>query len=66
MVVVGVLIYGSCWALYASGDSVLLAPLLDSGGARGSWVAPRCGLQRFMGIETAQTALDDGSDETEQ
>ncbi len=65
MVVVGVLIYAFLWALYASGDSVLLAPLLIPA-VLAVMVALGVGLQRFMGIEPRKQHFDDGSDETEQ
>jgi len=65
MVVVGVLIYAFLWALYASGDSVLLAPLLIPS-VLAVMVALGVGLQRFMGIEPRKQHFDDGSDETEQ
>ena len=65
MVVVGVLIYAFLWALYASGDSVLLAPLLIPA-VLAVMVAVGVGLQRFMGIEPRKQHFDDGSDETEQ
>jgi len=65
MVVVGVLIYAFLWALYASGDSVLLAPPLIPA-VLAVMVALGVGLQRFMGIEPRKQHFDDGSDETEQ
>jgi len=64
MVVVGVLIYAFLWALYASGDSVLLAPLLIPA-VLAVMVALGVGLQRFMASNRA-TALRRRSDETEQ
>jgi hypothetical protein len=65
MLVVGVLVYAFLWALYASGDSVLLAPLLVPA-IIAVMVALGVALQRFMGLEPRKQHFDDGSDETEQ
>ena len=65
MLVVGVLIYAFLWALYAYGDSVLLAPLLIPA-IIGIMVALGVALQRFMGIEPRKQHFDDRSDESEQ
>jgi len=65
MLVVGVLIYGFLWALYANGDSVLLAPLLIPA-IIAVMVALGVALQRFMGLEPRKQHFDDRADETEQ
>ena len=65
MLVVGVLFYAFLWALYANGDSVLLAPLLIPA-IIAIMVALGVALQRFMGIEPRKQHFDDGSDESEQ
>jgi hypothetical protein len=65
MLVVGVLVYAFLWALYASGDSVLLAPLLVPA-IIAVMVALGVALQRFIGLEPRKQHFDDGSDETEQ
>jgi len=65
MLVVGVLIYAFLWALYAYGDSVLLAPLLIPM-IIGVMVALGVALQRFMGLEPRKQHFDDGTDETKQ
>ena len=56
MIVVGVLFYVFLWALYANGDSVLLAPLLIPA-ILAIMVALGVALQRFIGHRTAQAAL---------
>jgi len=65
MLVVGVLIYAFLWALYAYGDSVLLAPLLIPA-IIAVMVALGVALQRFMGIEARKQHFDDGTDETKR
>lgn len=65
MLVVGVLIYAFLWALYASGDSQLLAPLLIPA-ILAVMVALGVALQRFIGVEPRKQHFDDGSDESEQ
>jgi hypothetical protein len=65
MIVVGVMVYVLLWALYANGDSVLLAPLLIPA-ILAVMVALGVALQRFIGIEPRQQHFDDTSDETEQ
>ena len=65
MIVVGVMIYVFLWALYANGDSVLLAPLLIPA-IIVVMVALGVGLQRFIGIEPRKQHFDDGPDETDQ
>jgi len=65
MLVVGVLIYAFLWALYAYGDSVLLAPLLIPA-IIAVMVALGVALQRFMGIEARKQHFDDGADETKR
>jgi hypothetical protein len=64
MIVVGVMIYVFLWALYANGDSVLLAPLLIPA-ILAVMVALGVALQRFIGIEPRRQHFDD-SDETDQ
>jgi hypothetical protein len=65
MLVVGGMIYVLLWALYANGDSQLLAPLLIPA-ILAVMVALGVGLQRFIGIEPRKQHFDDRSDETEQ
>ena len=65
MLVVGVLIYAFLWALYAYGDSVLLAPLLIPA-IIAVMVALGVALQRFIGIEPRRQHFDDAKDETEK
>jgi hypothetical protein len=65
MLVVGAMIYVFLWALYANGDSQLLAPLLIPA-ILGVMVALGVALQRFIGIEPRKQHFDDGSDETDQ
>ena len=65
MLVVGVLFYAFLWALYAYGDSVLLAPLLIPG-IIAVMAALGVALQRFMGIEPRKQHFDERSDESEQ
>jgi hypothetical protein len=65
MVVVGAVLYVFLWALYAKGDSVLLAPLLIPA-IIAVMVALGVALQRFIGIEPRKQHFDDGSDESEQ
>jgi len=64
MLVVAVLIYALMWALYAYGDSVLLAPLLIPA-IIAVMVALGVALQRFIGIEPRRQHFDD-RDESEQ
>jgi hypothetical protein len=63
MLVIAVLFYAFLWALYAYGDSVLLAPLLIPA-IIAIMVAFGVALQRFMGIEPRKQHFDDGTDET--
>lgn len=65
MVVVGVMVYVFLWALYANGDSQLLAPLLIPA-VLGLMVALGVALQRFIGIEPRTQHFDDPTDETDQ
>jgi hypothetical protein len=65
MIVVGVMFYVFLWALYANGDSVLLAPLLIPA-ILAVMVALGVALQRFIGIEPRQQHFDDSTDESEQ
>jgi hypothetical protein len=65
MIVVGVMIYVFLWALYANGDSVLLAPLLIPA-ILAVMIALGVALQRFIGIEPRKQHFDDSSDEPEQ
>ena len=65
MAVLGVLIYAFLWALYAYGDSQLLAPLLIPA-ILALMVALGVALQRFIGIEPRKQHFDDSTDETEQ
>jgi hypothetical protein len=65
MLVVGVMVYVFLWALYANGDSQLLAPLLIPA-VLGLMVALGVALQRFIGIEPRTQHFDDSSDETEK
>ena len=65
MLVLGVLVYAFLWALYAYGDSVLLAPLLIPA-IIAVMVALGVGLQRFIGIEPRRQHFEDATDETEQ
>jgi hypothetical protein len=65
MLVVAVVFYAFLWALYANGDSVLLAPLLIPA-VLALMVALGVGLQRFIGIEPRKQHFDDGADEDEQ
>jgi hypothetical protein len=63
MILVGVMIYVFLWALYANGDSVLLAPLLIPA-ILAVMVALGVALQRFIGIEPRKQHFDDSTDET--
>ncbi len=65
MLVVAVLFYAFLWALYAGGDSVLLAPLLIPA-ILAVMVGLGVALQRFIGIEPRHPHFDDGPDETVQ
>ena len=65
MLVVGVLVYAFLWALYAFGDSVLLAPLLIPA-IIAVMVALGVALQRFIGIEPRRQHFDDAKDEIEK
>jgi hypothetical protein len=62
MIVVGVLVYAFLWALYAYGDSVLLAPLLIPA-VIAVMVALGVALNRYIGVEPHQQHFDDGVDE---
>jgi hypothetical protein len=64
MIVLGVLLYAFLWALYAYGDSVLLAPLLIPA-IIAVMVALGVALNRFIGIEPRQQHFDDASDEND-
>ena len=64
MIVVGVLIYAFLWALYAYGDSVLLAPLLIPA-IIAVMVALGVALNKFIGIEPRHPHFHDGADESE-
>ena len=63
MLVLGVLVYSFLWALYAFGDTVLLAPLLIPA-ILAIMVALGVALQRFIGIEPRKQHFDDSTDET--
>jgi hypothetical protein len=65
MLVLGVLIYAFLWALYAYGDSVLLAPLLIPA-IIAVMVALGVALNRFIGLEPRKQHFDDGVDEGKQ
>jgi hypothetical protein len=65
MLVVGVLFYAFLWALYAYGDSVLLAPLLIPA-VIAVMVALGVALNRFIGVEPRRQHFDDGVDEGDQ
>ena len=65
MIVVGVLVYAFLWALYAYGDSVLLAPLLIPA-VLAVMVALGVALNRFIGVEPRKQHFDDGVDEGPQ
>jgi hypothetical protein len=65
MLVVGVLVYAFLWALYAFGDSVLLAPLLIPA-IIAVMVALGVALQRFIGLEPRRQHFDDAKDEIEK
>jgi len=65
MLVLGVLVYAFLWALYAFGDSVLLAPLLIPA-ILAVMVALGVALQRFIGVEPRRPHFEDATDETEQ
>jgi len=65
MIVVGVLVYAFLWALYAYGDSVLLAPLLIPA-VLAVMVALGVALNRFIGVEPHKQHFDDGVDEGPQ
>jgi hypothetical protein len=65
MLVVGVLFYAFLWALYAYGDSVLLAPLLIPA-VIAVMVALGVALNRFIGVEPRRQHFDDGADEGDQ
>jgi hypothetical protein len=65
MLVVGVLIYAFLWALYAYGDSVLLAPLLIPA-IIAVMVALGVALNRYIGVEPRRQHFDDGVDEGER
>ena len=64
MIVLGVLLYAFLWALYAYGDSVLLAPLLIPA-IIAVMVALGVALNRFIGIEPRKQHFDDVSDESD-
>ena len=64
MIVLGVLLYAFLWALYAYGDSVLLAPLLIPA-IIAVMVALGVALNRFIGIEPRKQNFDDVSDESD-
>ena len=65
MLVVAVLFYAFLWALYANGDSVLLAPLLIPA-IIAVMVALGVALNRYIGVEPHRQHFDDGVDEGEQ
>ena len=65
MLVLGVLVYAFLWALFAFGDSVLLAPLLIPA-IIAIMVALGVALQRFIGIEPRRQHFEDATDETEK
>jgi len=65
MLVLGVLVYAFLWALFAFGDSVLLAPLLIPA-IIAVMVALGVALQRFIGIEPRRQHFEDATDETEK
>ena len=65
MLVVAVLFYAFLWALYAYGDSVLLAPLLIPA-VIAVMVALGVALNRFIGVEPRRQHFDDGVDEGDQ
>jgi hypothetical protein len=64
MLVLGVLIYAFLWAVYAYGDSQLLAPLLIPA-VIAVMVALGVALNRFIGLEPRQQHFDDGVDKDE-
>jgi hypothetical protein len=65
MIVVGVLVYAFLWALYAYGDSVLLAPLLIPA-VIAVMVALGVALNHYIGVEPHKQHFDDGVDEGKQ
>ena len=65
MIVVGVMFYVFLWALYANGDSVLLAPLLIPA-ILAVMVALGVALNRYIGVEPRRQHFDDGVDEGER
>jgi hypothetical protein len=65
MLVVGVLVYAFLWALYAFGDSQLLAPLLIPA-IIAIMVALGVALQRFIGLEPRRQHFDDAKDDVER
>ncbi len=65
MAVVGVLIYAFLWALYAYGDSQLLAPLLIPA-ILAVMIALGVALNRYIGVEPHRPHFDDGPDEGDE